>query len=456
MQIIIIGCGKVGKYLVRELSEENHNITIIDIRPEAVRETTAQYDIMGIEGNGTSYTTLQEADIAHADILIAVTESDEVNLLCCFIAKKANCRTIARVRNPIYLAESEIFRQELGISMIINPELAGAREIMRLLQFPSAVEISSFAKGRIDMLSFRVRENSILIGKKLRNIPELAKYQILICVAERGSQIVIPNGDFVVEKGDLLSFVAIPGQAAGIFREMGIYSHTARDVMIIGGGQTAFYLARMLLETGIHVKLIEKNRKRAEELSMLLPKADVICGDGSNQGLLAEEHIEQMDACVAATNIDEENIILSLYARDMVRKKVVTKISRLEFNEVIQSLNLDSVVNPKETTAESILMYVRAMSNVSGSNIQTLYKLSDDRVEALEFIVRANSPLLDTELKDMKLKKDVLIAGIVRHGRLIIPGGTDQFMTGDSVVIATTHRGFQQLEDILERQASPR
>ena len=453
MQIIIVGCGKVGKYLVRELSAENHNITIIDLRAEAVKETAAQYDVMGIEGNGTSYTTLQEADIQHADILIAVTESDEVNLLCCFIARKAQCRTIARVRNPIYLTEGEIFREDLGISMIINPELAGAREIMRLLQFPSAVEISSFAKGRIDMLAFRVRKNSILIGKKLRDIPELQKYQILICIAERGTEIIIPNGEFVVAEGDLLSFVAIPGQAARIFREMGIYSNTAKDVMIIGGGETAYYLAKMLVDAGIHVKLVEKDRKRAEELSALLPKADIIYGNGTDQSLLAEEHIEEMDACVAATNIDEENIILSLYARDKVRKKVVTKISRLEFNEVIQSLNLDSVVNPKETTAESILMYVRAMSNVSGSNIQTLYKLSDDRVEALEFLIHPDSVLLGTELRDIQLKPNVLIAGIVRRDRLIIPGGTDRFEPGDSVVIATTQKGFLQLEDILERQA---
>ena len=453
MQIIIIGCGKVGKYLVRELAEENHNISIIDINAEAVRATAALYDVMGIEGNGTSYTTLEEAGIDHADILIAVTESDEVNLLCCFIAKKARCRTIARVRNPIYLAESEIFRKELGISMIINPELAGAREILRLLQFPSAMEISSFAKGRIDMLAFRVPEQSMLIGKKLRNIPELQKYQILICIAERGKEVIIPNGEFVVEQGDVLSFIAIPGQAAGIFREMGIYSDTARDVMIIGGGQTGYYLAKMLLETGIHVKIIEKKQKRAEELCVLLPKADIILGDGSNQRLLDEEHIEEMDACVAATNIDEGNIILSLFARSKVHKKVVTKINRLEFSDVIQSLNLDSVVCPKETTAEAILMYVRAMSNVSGSNIQTLYKLRDDRVEALEFTIHPDSGIVGTELRSMRFKPNVLIAGILRNNRLIIPGGTDVFMPGDSVIIATTNLGFQKLEDILERQA---
>lgn len=451
MHIIIIGCGKVGRYLVRELAEENHNITIVDINEETVRNTAAQYDIMGVVGNGTSYTALEEAGIQDADIAIAVTESDEVNLLCCFIAKKANCKTIARVRNPIYSAESEKFRHELGISMIINPERAGAAEMLRLLQFPSAVDISSFAKGGIDLITFRVRNNANIVGRKLRDMTELQKYQILICIAERNNEVIIPNGDFVVHEDDILSVIALPGQAAVIFKEVGIYSNTVKNAMIIGIGQTGYYLAEMLLKAGIQVKIIERNRKRCEEVAMLLPDADIIYGDGSDEQLLLEEHIQDMDACVASTDIDEENIILSLYAKEKVRKKVVTKISHLEFNNVIQSLELDSVVNPKETTAETILMYVRAMGNTSGSNVQTLYKLKDDRVEALEFTVHKDSDLIGIELREMKIKPYILIAGIVRKGKLIIPGGTDSFMAEDSVIIATTNKGFMKLEDIVER-----
>ena len=288
MHIIIIGCGKVGRYLVRELAEENHNITIVDINEETVRNTAAQYDIMGVVGNGTSYTALEEAGIQDADIAIAVTESDEVNLLCCFIAKKANCKTIARVRNPIYSAESEKFRHELGISMIINPERAGAAEMLRLLQFPSAVDISSFAKGGIDMITFRVRNNANIVGRKLRDMTELQKYQILICIAERNNEVIIPNGDFVVHEDDILSVIALPGQAAVIFKEVGIYSNTVKNTMIIGIGQTGYYLAEMLLKAGIQVKIIERNRKRCEEVAMLLPDADIIYGDGSDEQLLLE------------------------------------------------------------------------------------------------------------------------------------------------------------------------
>ena len=452
MQIIIIGCGKVGRYLVHELAEENHDVTIVDINDETVRNTAAQYDIMGVVGNGTSYTTLEEAGIQDADIVIAVTESDEVNLLCCFMVRKAKCKTIARVRNPIYSAESEKFRHELGISMIINPEKAGAAEMLRLLQFPSAVEISSFAKGGIDMITFRVKKTSSIIGRQLKNISEFQKYPILICIAERNGEIIIPNGDFIINEGDVLSVIALPGQAANIFKEVGIYSDTVKNAMIIGIGQTGYYLADMLINAGIQVKIVERNRKRCEEVAMLLPKADVIYGDGCDEQLLLEEHIQDIDACVASTDIDEENIILSLYAREKVHKKVVTKMSHLEFNNVIQSLNLDSVVNPKETTAESILMYVRAMSNSAGSsNVQTLYKLKDDRVEALEFIVHSESKLIGIEFRIMKLKKNVLIAGIMRNGKLIIPGGADSFMPDDSVIIATTNKGFMKLEDIVER-----
>jgi trk system potassium uptake protein TrkA len=331
MRIIIVGCGKIGRKLIHELSEENHDITIIDIDPQIVESAAIKYDVMGIEGNGTSYKVLESADIEHADILIAVTHSDEVNLLCCLIAKNPRCMTIARVRNPIYLAESEKFRQHLGISVIINSERAAAAEIKRLLQFPSAIDINSFSRGRIDMLTFKVRDDLFFSGRKLSEITELQKYQILVCVVERGNEIVIPNGDYIIRKDDKISFISRQGEAAKIFKEIGIYSDSAKTVLIIGCGQLGYYTAEKLLEAGMYVKIIENDRKRCEEIAELLPKAAVVCGDGSDQGILLEEHIENMDAIVAATNLDEENIILSLYAKDKVKKKVVTKISHLGF-----------------------------------------------------------------------------------------------------------------------------
>lgn len=450
MQIIIVGCGKVGRALVGQLSGEDNNVTVVDMNPDVVKGVSTFYDVMGVTGNGTSYTTLMEADIEHADILIAVTHSDEVNLLCCVVAKRAgNCHTIARVRNPIYSAERGFLRKELGLSMIINPEFAAAMEIARLLRFPSAIEIDSFSRGRIEMLRFKVREDSLLIGYALKDLSQKLSVDVLVCAVERSGNVLIPDGDFVVRGGDVLSVIAIPGNASAFFKKIGIRTNQVKNTLIIGGGEITYYLSQLLLGTGIKVKIVEKNRERCEELSELLPKATIICGDGSDQELLNEEHLEQMDSLVASTDIDEENIILSLYAKDKVRSKVVTKLNRLEFNDVIHSLNLDSLVYPKNITAEYILQYVRAMGNSMGSNVETLYKLMDGRVEALEFLIRPLSNMTGIRLQDMKLKKNLLVAGIGRKGKLIIPGGQDEFMPGDSVIVVTTNTGFRDIHDIL-------
>ena len=450
MQIIIVGCGKVGRALAGQLSGEDNNVTVVDMNPDVVKGVSTFYDVMGVTGNGTSYTTLMEADIEHADILIAVTHSDEVNLLCCVVAKRAgNCHTIARVRNPIYSAERGFLRKELGLSMIINPEFAAAMEIARLLRFPSAIEIDSFSRGRIEMLRFKVREDSLLIGYALKDLSQKLSVDVLVCAVERSGNVLIPDGDFVVRGGDVLSVIAIPGNASAFFKKIGIRTNQVKNTLIIGGGEITYYLSQLLLSTGIKVKIVEKNRERCEELSELLPKATIICGDGSDQGLLNEEHLEQMDSLVASTDIDEENIILSLYAKDKVRSKVVTKLNRLEFNDVIHSLNLDSLVYPKNITAEYILQYVRAMGNSMGSNVETLYKLMDGRVEALEFLIRPLSNMTGIRLQDMKLKKNLLVAGIGRKGKLIIPGGQDEFMPGDSVIVVTTNTGFRDIHDIL-------
>ena len=451
MQIIIVGCGKVGRALAAQLSGEDNNVTVVDTNGDVVKTVANYYDVMGVTGNGASYSVLAEADIEHTDVLIAVTHNDEVNLLCCVVARKAaNCHTIARVRNPVYSEERAFLRKELGLSMIINPEYAAAQEIARLLRFPSAIEIDSFSKGRIEMLRFRVPAASMLNGLALRELPQRLPMDVLICAAERGEEVLIPDGNFVIRSGDLLSMIAIPGNAAAFFKKVGISTNQVKNTMIIGGGEITYYLSKLLLNMGIRVKIIEKRRERCEELSDLLPKATIICGDGSDRELLREEHLEQMDSLVAGTDMDEENIILSLYARERVRAKVVTKLNHLDFNDVIHSLDLDSLIYPKNIAAEYILQYVRAIGNSMGSNVETLYKLMDGRVEALEFLVHKNSDLAGIRLRDMRLKRNLLIAGIGRKGRLIIPGGQDEFLPGDSVIVVTTDSGFQDIHDILD------
>lgn len=452
MQIIIVGCGKVGTALAGQLSQEDNNVTVVDKDSTVIRNITSMYDVMGIVGNGASYGTLKEADIEHADLLIAVSRSDELNLLCCVIARQAaKCHTIARVRNSVYREEREFIRRELGLSMIINPEFAAAQEMARLLRFPTAIEIDSFSKGRIEMLRFKVPPASRLVGMQLKDVSG-PQNDLLICVAERNGEVVIPDGNYRIDANDSLSLLATPKTASGFFRKIGVKTNQVHSTMIVGGGETTYYLAAILLRMGIHVTIIEKNRERCEVLSEHLQDATIICGDGSDQELLKEENLENMESFVACTDMDEENIILSLYAKDKVSKKVVTKINHLNFNDVIHSLNLDSLVYPKYITAETILQYVRAMKNSMGSNVETLYKLMDDRVEALEFIIRENCPLQNITLESMKTKKNVLVACINRRGRIIIPGGQDSFRAGDSVIVVTTYTGLENIEDILDEK----
>lgn len=455
MQIIIVGCGKVGSALAAKLSNEDHNVTAIDTNAERLRHLTDVYDVMGICGNGTDYQILERADIQNADILIAVTYSDEVNLLCCVLAKRASsCRTIARVRNPIYSTGRDYIRRELGLAMTINPEHAAAREIIRLLRFPTAIGINSFSKGHIEMFRFRVPDHSPLIGQAIKDA-KILQTDGLICIAEHGDDIIIPDGNYVVSKNDKLSVILSPKNALKFISDVGLKTDTVRNTMIIGCGEMGYYLSKMLLNMGIKVKIIEQNRARCELLADHLHKAQIICGDGSDEDLLREEGLEEMDSLVTCTGIDEENIILSLYAKDKVRRKVITKISRLEFNDVVRSLDLDSVINPKTITTETILQYVRAMANSYDSNVETLYKIMDDRVEALEFTIRRNSPITHVPFEDLHFKKNTLVAGIYRKNQLIIPDGQSYFIPGDSVIVVTTNTGFDEIGDILETRVRP-
>lgn len=452
MQIIVVGCGKVGRALIAQLSREDNNVTVIDTNADVVRDVSTLYDIMGVVGNGTSYTVLQEAGLESADMVIALTESDEVNLLTCVIARrKANCHTIARVRNPVYASERHFLRSELQLSMTINPELEAATEISRLLRFPNAIEIDSFAKERIDLLRFKVPEHAFLCGKSLKETSQMYPQNVLVCVVEHNGEVVIPNGDTVIQSGDIITIIVMPGEAEKFFQSIGVKTNRVKNAVIIGGGGISYYLTSILLRQGIDVKIIEKNRKRCEELNEMFPDATVDCGDASDQEMLKEEHLEKMDSLISCTGIDEINAILSLYAQTRIRKKVITKLDHVEFNDVIESLELDSVVNPKTLTVQRILQYVRAAANSMDSDVETLYRIMGGRVEALEFSIHAGSKMTGIKLIDMPIKKGTLIAGILREGKLIIPGGNDSFRELDTVIVVTTNSGYSGIQDILEK-----
>ena len=450
LNIIIVGCGKVGSALVEQLSQESNDITIIDKNPAKVQELSDHYDVMGIVGNGASYSVQMEAGIEQTDLIIAVTESDELNLLCCTVAKRVgNCAAIARVRTPDYSKEVGYLREKLGLTMIINPELEAAREAARILYLPSALEVNSFAHGQAEMIKFKIPKNNVLDGMSIAYLGGKFAENILICAVEREGRIYIPSGSFRMEHGDTISFVASRNTARPFLEKIGFNTSQVKNTMIIGGGKAAYYLARQLLQSGIDVKIIENDRERCEELSVLLPHAVIINGDGSNEELLKEEGIEYADSFVPLTGIDEENILLTLYARQVSRAKVITKINRITFNSVINRLDLGSVIYPRYITSEAIIAYARAKKNSMNSNIETLYHMFDHRVEAIEFRVDEESEVTGISLTDLQLKSDLLIAFINRNGSIIIPSGRDCILKGDTVMIVTTHTGFHDLKDIL-------
>ena len=451
VRIIIVGCGKVGETLAAELSQEGDDITVIDRKEDKVERLCNAYDIMGCTGNGAGYSTQLEAGIKEADLLIAVTGSDELNLLCCLLARKAgNCQTIARVRTPEYSSELRYLKEELGLAMVLNQELATAMELARVLKFPSAIDIDTFAKGRVDLLRFRIPADSPLDQMTLNEMHSRLKSNVLVCTLEHGGEILIPTGDSRMEAGDVISIVAASREETPFFRKIGLQTNQVKNVLIVGGGQISYYLARLLCPAGIRVKIIERQMKRCEELCELLPKATIIHGDGTNRQLLEEEGIEQTEGFVALTDIDEENVILSLYAKKCGCRKVITKVNRLSFDEVIDSLDLDTRVCPRDITAESILQYVRSVKNSIGSNVETLHRISDNQAEALEFVIRDNFRMTEVSLQDLPLKPGILIASINRGGQIILPRGKDESREGDTVIVITTRKGLNDINDILQ------
>ena len=450
MNIIIVGCGKVGEKIAHMLCLENeHNITIVDTRSSVVNAVVNQYDVMGVIGSGTNLDTLTEAGVADADILIAVTASDEINLLTCLIARKAGkCQTIARVRKPEYNKEIDLFKEDLGLAMVINPELAAANEIARILRFPAAIKIDTFAKGRVEILKLRIDEASPLNNIKVADIISKLNCDVLVCGVERGDDAFIPRGDFVLEAGDYISIVTSITNETAFFKKAGIKAGKVKNTLIVGGGETGYYLAHKLLQTGIDVKIIENDTERCNMLCELLPKATIINGDGTDNNLLLEEGIGRTTSFVALTNIDEENILLSMFAKTMSDGKIVTKINRIAYDNVISGLDLGTTIYPKNITAEHIVRFVRAIKNSMGSNIETMHMMLGGKAEALEFRIAKSSPLINIPLQDLNIKNGVLIACIHRKGRVIIPRGQDCILPGDTVVVITTLKGLGDIKDI--------
>lgn len=452
MNIIIVGCGKVGQTLAQELNEEGSNITVIDIKQEKVDELTTRCDVMGITGNGATHAVQQKAGIEDADLLIAVTGSDELNLLCCLIARKAgNCRTIARIRSPQYNADAPFLKNELGLAMVINPEMEAAEEIARVLRFPSAMKIDTFASGRVELVKFRLPEGSPLAGCAVKDISAKFHSDALVCTIERGEEAFIAFGDFVFEQRDIISIVATPRKANDFFRKIKYKMDSVRSVIIAGGGEICHYLCSVLLPSGISVKVIEKNPERAEELSVLLDDATVIAADASDREVLLEAGLENTDGFVALTNLDEENILLSLFAKSAGHAKLVTKINRIDFDSVINHLDLDSIIYPKNVTAESIVRYVRAMKNTIGSNVERLYNVIKGKIEASEFIIRESSEIVGVPLMELDIRRGILVAAIIRDRKVIVPRGHDCLEKGDTVVIVSRHTALHDITDILKK-----
>ncbi len=452
MQIIIVGCGKVGRSLAEQLQEEETDLTLIDILPQRLNALSDDLDALCIEGNGASIEVLREAGVEQADILIAVTGSDELNLLCCLIAQRTgHCNTIARVRNPIYSQEIGFIKERLGVSMIINPEHAAASEISKLLRFPSAIKIDTFSGGRVELLKFQARPEFGLNNLKVLELKDRFQNDILVCGIESKGNIIIPGGNDAIHDGDLVSILATPAEAASFFKKSGLQTNAVKNAIIVGGGTISNYLTRSLLDSRIDVKLIEKDLAKCEALSELYPEATVINGDGTDRELLMEENLQNAESFVCLTNMDEENIFLGMYAKKRTRAKVIAKVNKLDFDEVIDSLDIGSVIYPKYITADRIVQYVRAMQNTIGSKVETLFHIMDNKAEALEFKIREQSPVVGKPLAELSLKPNLLVGSLTRAGAVRIPRGQDTIEIDDRVIIVTTQRGLSDITDILDK-----
>ncbi len=456
MKIVVIGNGKVGSKLSQQLAREGHDIVVIDSNAKRLQSVANTEDVMCIEGNAVDYAVQQEAGISQADIVIACTEGDELNMLCCLLAKKHGAkRTIARVRNPEYYDQLPYIRDELGLSLAINPERVAADTISRVLLFPSANNVEPFVRGRVELIEFLLEKGNPLIGHSLIEVQQKYAMKVLICAICRDGKVIIPGGSDSLMEGDRIHLVSSHEQIRAFFKNIDRFRSSVRTVMIVGGGKIAYYLARRLLNQGIKVKIIEQNPNRCRELCEKLPEAIVIQGDGTNEELLDEEGMDQVDAFVALTGLDEVNVILSIYVktRHVASRravKVITKVTQLSFIEMLEDLGIESIISPKALTANVILRYVRSLAaSADCDGVETLSRLVDGQVEALEFVVRKETSFLGIPLHSLSIRSGFLVACIVRRGQLIIPGGNDPFELGDSVIIVTTHPHVQSLQDMI-------
>ena len=451
MKIILVGCGTIGATIISSLVSEGHDIVAIDSDADFLNSITNVYDVMGLCGNGADSDVLEEAGADTADLFVAVTGSDELNMLSCFLARKMGAKyTIARVRSPEYNDKSLGFMKDnLELSMCINPELLTARELYKILKFPSAVKIETFSRGNLEMIEIRLKPDSALDGMSLMEMRKTHKAKVLVCYVRRDDEVFIPDGNFRLKSGDWVGITASPSELQKLFKSLGVYQKQAKNVMLLGGSRTAHYLADMLLESGGSVKIIERNPEICERLSEALPKAVILNGDGAEQELLLEEGLRSLDAFVSLTNTDEANILLSIFASGQSVPKVIAKVNREELVRMAENMGVDSVVSPKKMVGDVIVSYARALENSMGSNVETLYKIADGKAEALEFNVRADSKVIGVPLKELQIKKGILIAGIIRNRKTVIPVGDDMILAGDSVVIVAADHGLRDLDGIL-------
>ena len=450
MRIIIVGLGKLGTTLAEQISGEDHDVTVIDTHAKLVEETVNRFDVFGVVGSGADCEIQKEAGVDKCDIFISVTQADELNILACMISKKLGARhTIARVRNPEYSRQFSFMRHELGISMLVNPEYDAAFEISRIIQFPSAMKVERFAKGRVDLAEIALREGNALCGQQIRDVSSKFRSDVLICAVIRGEQVMIPSGDFRLEKGDRITLAASHNELSAFFKTLGILKKRVKSVMIVGGGKIAYYLAKRMGEIGVSVKIIDINVERCRELAGLLPKATVIHADASDSDVLTEEGIDNMDACVTLTGIDEENIIISMFAAGSRVEKVITKVNRPSLVKMMSALGQESIVSPRYIAMGNILSYLRARSNSAGSNVRTMYKIADNMVEAIEFYAAENFGAFGVPLKKLHLKPGILIGCIIRSNKVIFPHGDNTIELHDSVIVITTNQALLDLRDIL-------
>ena len=452
MHIIIVGYGNVGKTLTSELTGEGHKITVIDKKQELVEEAGNVQDVLAICGNGVSASVLYEAGVDSADLVISVTGNDELNLLISVIAKRAggsSCSTIARVAQSVFQQEAGLLRKEIGISLLVNSELEAAHELARLIKYPAALEVTSFAKSRIEMMKLPINEGHKLANTALKNLKSVIGYDLFIGMIERDDEIIVPNGATILKPGDMIWVVTSAKDAMQFLKKTDFLSTKVKNVMMVGGGETSVYLTKLLSAMDIQVKIIENDRDRCEHLASELPNAVIINGDGTDVNLLGEEDIYGMDAFVAWTNIDEENVMLSSYVKSISKAKLMTKVHRVNYDEILKSMNIGSILYPKKITSDYILRYVRALENGMGSNVETLYRLRDGRVEALEFIVSEDAKdYTGRPLMELPIMRNVLICSIMRKGTVFTPSGADTLECGDSVIVMTTYRGMNDLRDI--------